>query len=126
MIMLAEINFTAWPDTLKVSAGLFGLVVIATALLKCWNEAKKAFGKRPPIDDQLKEIHALIRKGDAAVHRRVDVIEEDVAERFTNLAIDRQRTLDGLWKDGINPIRDMVQRLIGNMEERNRNEQRPR
>ena len=46
--------------------GLIGLLFVVALMLSIWNQGKKAFGRTPPLDDQLKQMVATLR---GEIHR---------------------------------------------------------
>ena len=90
----------------------FGLSIIANY--------RKVFGRRPPVDEELNKIREAARTGNAALWRETREIRAAIDQRFSDLAIERQRTLESLYDKGINPLREDVHRILGILEEKNR------
>src|SRR4051812_23408934 len=87
-MMIADIN-VPWTTTTSWLLGALGALGAAFLLFGVINQARKLFGRRPPLDDQLSHLDRSLRKdmkkGDQAVERQIRSLRDDVNTQFNQM-----------------------------------------
>lgn len=89
--MLAQTNFpqASWPVTMQVLAGLLGLLGAYVLILNAVVVSRKAFGKTPPLHDQVIDLREQftreIARIDADLRANMHDHEADDAQEFNSL-----------------------------------------
>jgi len=117
-VFLADIDVP--PDAIAHAIpSILWILFFVLLCLGIWNQGKKAFGRRPPIDD---ELEALKKKlGGEIIHAKNSVRKElgdridSVEEIVGNIQVDRERKW-GEWKTEIHAVDNKVERLLGRLE----------
>lgn len=80
MITLAQTNLPPipWSTTGTFTLGLIGLLSVSGLMLWIYNQAKKAFGRNPPMHEELD-------KRDRALRKMIFASEVNMKERITRL-----------------------------------------
>lgn len=97
-ILFAQLQEIPWKTIGTVMLGLIGILTIGLLILSTWNQAKEAFGRKPPLNDELntrdKALRKMIYASEANLKERVTKLEE----RYEEMQIDRQRKWEELQK----------------------------
>lgn len=104
-MMLAEGNIQ-WPATLQFIIGLVGLLSIVTLIFGVVLQAKKLFGRNPPIGDDLKNLRSEIYQSKNSLRKEFKESMAKESHRITALEdlyremqIDRERKWAELQKE---------------------------
>lgn len=110
MILADVLPPIPWSTTGQWLLGLFAFVAVIGSVLFTINQAKKLFGRTPPLDEELsrkhKKIFGEIEHGKNAVkkelraemHAQTERIEK-LEERYDELQLDRERKWNTLQKE---------------------------
>lgn len=143
-MLFAETNFpdATWPLAMQVLAGLLGLLGAYVLILNAVVVSRKAFGKTPPLHDQVIELRNQfareIARIDADLRANIRDHEQDDAQEFSTLRSElrgveakleskiadnnsaSERRVDGIYerlndinKDLTAKIEDQPARIIG-------------
>ena len=95
--MLAEAQIE-WPATIQVLIGIVGLLSIVALIFTVALQARKLFGKHPPLHEEMKSVREEFRAADQALLIALREESEKREVQFADLQIERQRTLSNLHK----------------------------
>jgi hypothetical protein len=99
--MIAQLSIPPipWSTTGQFTLGLLGLLAVVGTLLFIWNQGKRAFGRTPPMNEELD-------KRDRALRKMIFASEANIKERMTRLEnlyvemqADRLRKWDELQRE---------------------------
>ncbi len=117
-------NEIPWSTTATVSLGLLAIVMIIGALLWVWNEGKKAFGRTPPLYDELEKRDKALRKmifaSEGSLKERMNRLEQ----RYEEMQLDRERKWTQLQAD-FKELSNTLSYIRGKLDEQEKEELRP-
>lgn len=116
--ILADIDVP--PDAIAHAIpSILWILFFVLLCLGIWNQGKKAFGRRPPIDDELeareKKLRGEIAHAKNSVRKELGDRITDVEEIVGNIQVDRERKW-AEWKNEIHAVDSKVERLLGRIE----------
>ncbi len=92
--MEPELLPSSWPATVHFLIGLVGVMGIVYLLIATVNQARKLFGRRPPMDEQValldKDLRREMKAGDKEVERQVASLRVDMNSQFEDLSLARK------------------------------------
>ena len=121
--LIAQIELSGtWPATIKAGVGIMGLLCIASLVFSVVLQARKLFGRRPPIEDELerleKKLHAQVIDSFGRAYKRADearalaeALRAEMDLKFEKLHEDRQRV-----QENINHAFRNIERGLGRLE----------
>lgn len=95
MLAAAQIE---WPATIQLLMGIVGLLSIVALIFTVALQARKLFGKHPPLHEEMKSVREEFRAADQALALSLREEGEKREQQFAELQIERQRTLSHLHK----------------------------
>jgi len=113
--MIAQVPTVPWPVTTQWLFGLLGAAAVVYLGLSIATQARKLWGRRPPIDDDFARLRLEMKTGDEALGRRMDQLDE----QYISLQTERERTWREL-KDEISAVREDLSFIRGRMEKGHR------
>ena len=126
MIELFAQTNVPWPVSSQWLLGFIGVSVGAGSVLFTYNQARKAFGRKPPLEQEIAAGHTTVRKQIYAVEnnlrrefqqrhveaeRRITMLEE----RYTEIEADKLRTWQKLQEE-ISEVRETLGFIRGKLE----------
>lgn len=116
MITLAQVGLNVTQSqTNQTIWGLCGVLAIVSLVFAVILQAKKLFGRRPPIDDELRERSKKFQAQLHAVERRLDGRIDALEQRYEEMQLDRQRKWEEL-KGEYHELRETLMFIRGKFE----------
>lgn len=114
VIMFAQGPAVPWNETQHWLLGLIGFLGVLALVSVVAVNARKLFGKHPPIHEELSTVRREFKEGDAELRRAIMQEREDREEQMADLQRDRQRSVGELHKK-INGIGRIVYMIAGKL-----------
>jgi TolA-binding protein len=112
-----------WPATLQVLVGICGLLTLVALVFTVALQARKLFGRTPPINDELEKRDKALRKMIFASENNLKERLQETRQRIENLEaryeemqIDRQRKWEELQRD-FQEVRETLAFIRGKFEQ---------
>jgi len=112
--MIAQLSPIEWNTTGNFVLGLIGVLGVVLIVMQIAVAGRKLFGKHPPIHEELRAVRNEFQSADAALARAIREEREKRELAFSDLAIERARTLGQLHKK-MNGISRNVYLIAGKM-----------